>query len=92
MCICLPFHALHTVCIVGSLRAVMCTLRFLRVPDLFGLTSVVQKEEDVCILADAVVSKALQIDEEVVRHWDTATVTMALSRAVTLETKEESDR
>lgn len=36
------------------------------VPDLFGLAGVVQKEEDVCILADAVVSKALQIDEEVV--------------------------
>lgn len=54
------------------------------VPDLFGLTCVIQKEKDICILTDAVVSKALQIDEEVVRHGDTAAVTMALSRAVTL--------
>lgn len=59
------------------------------VPDLFSLASVVQREEHVGILADAVVSKALQIDEEVVRHGDTATVTMALSRAVTLGTKEK---
>lgn len=76
-------------CIVGPFRAVSCAPKFLRVPDLFGLTSVVQKEEDVCILADAVVSEALQIDEEVVRHGDTAAVTMALSGAVTLGTKKK---
>lgn len=63
--------------------------RFLLVPDLFGLTSVIQREKDVCILADTVVSKALQIDEEMVRHGDTATVTMALSHAVTLGTKKK---
>lgn len=61
--------------------------RFLCIPDLFGLASVVQREEDVRILADTVVGKALQIDEEVVRHGDTAAVTMALSGAVTLGTK-----
>ncbi len=65
----------------------VCALRFLCAPDLFGLACVVQKEEDICILTDAVISKALQIDEEVVRHGDTATVTMALSRAVTLGMK-----
>lgn len=64
-------------------------LRFPYIPDLFGLTSIIQKEEDVCILADAVVSKALQIDEEVVRHGDTATVTVPLSRAVTLGTEKK---
>lgn len=61
--------------------------RFLCIPDLFGLASVIQREEDICILADAVIGKALQIDEEVVRHGDTAAVTMALSGAVTLGTK-----
>lgn len=64
----------------------------LRSPDLFGLASVVQREEDICILADAVVSEALQVDEEVVRHGDTAAVTVPLSRAVTLGTGENSDR
>ncbi len=82
VCVCLCLSGL-----VGSFRAFVCVLRFLHAPDLFGLASVVQKEEDICILTDAVVSKALQIDEEVVRHRDTATVTMALSRAVTLGMK-----
>lgn len=75
-------------CTVGPFRAVRVP-RFLRAPDLFGLTSVVQREEDICILADAVVSEALQVDEEVVRHGDTAAITMALSRAVTLGTEKK---
>lgn len=65
---------------------------FHRSPDLFGLASVVQREEDVCVLADAVVSEALQVDEEVVRHGDAAAVAVPLSRAVTLGTGENSDR
>lgn len=55
-----------------------------RVPDLLGLAGVVQKEEDISVLADAVVGEALQVDEEVMRHGDTATVTVTLSRAVAL--------
>ena len=80
---------MHLFALDGSLRVFVCSLRGLRVPDLFGLTSVVQKEEDIGVLTDAVVSKALQIDEEVVRHGDTATVTMALPGAVTLGTKKK---
>lgn len=53
-------------------------------PDLLGLAGVVQKEEDISVLADAVVGEALQVDKEVVRHGDTATVTVTLSRAVAL--------
>lgn len=64
-------------------------VRSLCLPDLFGLASVVQRKEDVRILADAVISKTLQIDEKVVRHGDTATVTMALSHAVTLGTNKK---
>lgn len=67
----------------------MSALTFPPIPDLFGLPSIIQREEDVCILADAVVGKALQVDEEMVWHRDTATVTMALSRAVTLGTKKK---
>lgn len=74
---------------VSPFKAVMCALRLLGVPDLFGLATVVQRKEDICILADAVVSEALQVDEEVVRHRDTATVTMALSYAITLRTKKK---
>jgi len=47
----------------------MCTgsaLKFVSVPDLFGLASIIQREEDICVFADAVVGKALQIDEEMV--------------------------
>lgn len=75
-------------CTAGPFGAVRVP-RFLRAPDLFGLASVVQREEDICILADAVVSEALQVDEEVVRHGDTAAITMALSRAVTLGTEKK---
>lgn len=84
------------VCVVCMRVRDCCTLpplpAFLHSPDLFGLASVVQGEEDICILADAVVSEALQVDEEVVRHGDTAAVTVPLSRAVTLGTGENSDR
>lgn len=59
------------------------------VPDLFGLSCVIQGEVHICVLADAVVGEAFQVDEEMVRHRDTATVTMALSRAVTLQTNKE---
>lgn len=62
---------------------------FLLIPDLFGLACVIQKEENICVFTDAVVSKALQIDEEMVRHRNTATITMALLRAVTLGLKKE---
>lgn len=59
-------------------------------PYLFGLARVVQGEEDICILADAVVSEALQIDEEVVRHGNAAAVSVALSGVVTLGRKRKA--
>lgn len=59
------------------------------VPDLLGLAGVVEKEEDVSVLADAVVGEALQVDEEVVRHWGAADVTVTLPRAVALRIRGE---
>lgn len=54
------------------------------IPYLFCFTRVIQRKENVCIFADAVVGKALQIDEEVVRHGDPTAIAMTLSHAVTL--------
>ena len=62
VCVCLLLHT-HSL----NHRTIWdCLCNEIPVPDLFGLTSVIQREEDVCILADAVISEALQIDEEVV--------------------------
>lgn len=80
---------MHTICSVGPFKAAISALKVLGVPDLFGLACVIKRKEDVCIFTDAVVSKALQIDEEVVRHRDTTTITMALSDAITLERKKK---
>jgi hypothetical protein len=56
------------------------------IPDLFVVTGVVEGEEDICLLADGVVGETLQVDEEVVLHRNTATVSMALTHAVALRT------
>ncbi|KAF0034726.1 hypothetical protein F2P81_012484 [Scophthalmus maximus] len=52
-----------------------------------GVTgSVVQREEDVRVLSDAVVGEALQVDQQVVRYRNSARFPVSLPRPVALET------
>lgn len=66
---------------------VMC----LFLPDAFVVSGIIKAKEDICVLADAVVREALQIQREVVCHGDTARIAMTLRPGVSLKEAINSD-
>lgn len=58
---------------------------YVYLPDCLSLSQVVQWEENVRVLSDAVVGEALQVDQQVVRYWNSARLPVALPGTVPLE-------
>lgn len=48
-------------------------------PDAFVVSGIIKAEEDICVLTDAVVREALEVQGEVVRHRGTGGFTVTLT-------------